>query len=161
MSVSIRVILDWEEEDVFRDLLVPAETDLLQLHDAILKSFQLASGEMASYYQSNENWDQGEEIPMMAFDDKQATMEHFLVEDIFSSKGKKLLYVYDFLSMWTFYLESMNILEEEPEGIKVTQIKGHRPPEAPEKKDNRSDSDLFGDLDLDLGEFEDLDDYDE
>lgn len=161
MSYSIRVILDWEEEDVFRDLLVPAETDLFQLHDAILKSFQLESGEMASYFRSNDNWDQGEEIPMMAFDDKMATMEDFTMTDIFPKKGSKLLYVYDFMAMWTFYIESINISAEEPEGIKVTQIKGNRPPEAPEKKDNSNDSDIFGDLDLDLGEFEDLDDYEE
>lgn len=161
MSLSIRVILDWEEEDVFRDLLVPAETDLYELHDAVIKSFQLESGEMASYYRSNDNWEQGEEIPMMAFDDKQATMEDFKVVDLFVKKGSKLLYVYDFMSMWTFYLELITILDEEPEGIKVTQIKGQRPEQAPEKKENTEPSDLFGDLDLDLSEFEDLDDYEE
>lgn len=161
MSLSIRVILDWEEEDVFRDLLVPAETDLYELHDAVIKSFQLESGEMASYYHSNDDWEQGEEIPMMAFDDKQATMEDFKVGDLFVKKGSKLLYVYDFMSMWTFYLELITILDEEPEGIKVTQIKGLRPEQAPEKKENTEPSDLFGDLDLDLSEFEDLDDYEE
>lgn len=159
MSVSLRVILDWEEEDVFRDLLVPNDTDLHQLHDAILKSFQLQPGEMASYYRSNDAWEQGEEIPMMAFDENQPTMEHFLVDDLFDSKGNKLLYVYDFMSMWTFYIEALNLSEEEPEGIKVTQIQGHRPPEAPEKKDNSQSSNIFDDLDLDLDEFDDLDDY--
>lgn len=161
MSVSIRVILDYEEEDVFRDLLVPGETDLLQLHDAILKSFQLKSGEMASYYRSNENWEQGEEIPMMAFSDKQAVMEDFLVQDIFEAKGKKLLYVYDFMAMWTFYIEAIALSKENPEGIKVVQIKGQRPAEAPEKKDNGTTAGLFGDLDLDLDEFDDLHDYEE
>ncbi len=159
MSISLRIILDLEEEDVFRDLLVPDDTDLLQLHDAILKSFQLESGEMASYYRSNDNWEQGEEIPMMAFDDKQAVMEDFSVSDILGKKGSKLLYLYDFLAMWTFYVETINVLEEDPEGIKVTQIKGQRPAEAPEKKENEGPSDLFGDLDMDLDEFDDLNDY--
>ena len=161
MSVSLRVILDWEEEDVFRDLLVPSDTDLHKLHDAILKSFQLNSGEMASYYRSNDNWEQGDEIPMMAFDENQVTMEHFLVEDIFDKEGNKLLYVYDFLSMWTFYVEAMALSEEEPQGIKVTQIQGNRPTEAPEKKEQDANPNIFDDLDLDLDEFDDLNDYTE
>jgi len=158
MSLKIRVVLDWEEEDVLRDLLIPNEMPLDELHLALLQSFQLSPGEMASFYHSNEEWDQGEEIPLMAFDEKQSSMKDLKATHVLIEKGDRLLYVYDFLEMWTFFIECLSADEPETEGAKVLLIQGKRPSEAPPRPEGQASQDIFGDLDLDLGEFEDLED---
>lgn len=162
MSVKIRVVLDWEEEDVLRDLVIPGNMPLDELHLAILQSFQLSPGEMASFYHSNEDWEQGEEMPLMAFDERQASMKDYQVQHVLGENGDRLLYVYDFLEMWTFFIECLSADEPEIEGAKVILIQGKRPEEAPERPEGGS-QDLFGDLDLDLDldEFDEFDDYQE
>tara|TARA_Y100001934_G_C12196071_1_gene698851 strand:- start:459 stop:944 length:486 start_codon:yes stop_codon:yes gene_type:complete len=161
MSIKIRVVLDWEEEDVLRDLLVPADLNLDQLHLAILQSFQLSPGEMASFYHSNEDWEQGHEIPLMPFDERQTSMKDLQVQHVLGEEGDRLLYVYDFLEMWTFFLEVLSAEGPETERSKVVLIQGMRPEEAPKRPEAQGSNDLFGDLDLDLDEFNDFDDYQE
>lgn len=155
MSIKIRVVLDWEEEDVLRDLLIPNQMPLDELHLAILQSFQLSPGEMASFYQSNEEWDQGQEIPLMAFDERQASMKDHKAEHLLGEAGDRLLYVYDFLEMWTFFIEVLSTEESETEMAKVLLIQGKRPSEAPPRPE-AGQQDIFGDLDLDFDEFNDF-----
>jgi hypothetical protein len=155
MSIKIRVVLDWEEEDVLRDLLIPKEMPLDELHLAILQSFQLSPREMASFYQSNEEWDQGQEIPLMPFDERQPSMKDHRAEHLLGEKGDRLLYVYDFLEMWTFFIECLSADEPATEQAKVLLIQGKRPAEAPARPDGGA-QDLFGDIDMDLDEFDDF-----
>ena len=65
MVYRFRVILDNDtEEDIFRDLEI-RETDTLEdLHNIITQSFGFDGTEMASFYLSNDEWDQGEEISL-------------------------------------------------------------------------------------------------
>lgn len=155
MSIKIRVVLDWEEEDVLRDLLLPDHLKLDELHTAILQSFQLSPGEMASFYRSNESWEQGEEIPLMPFDPEQLSMKDLALNELLIAKEDRMLYVYDFLEMWTFFIECLAIDDINIEQSKVVLIQGKRPAEAPERPEAESGGELFDDLDLDLGEFED------
>ena len=160
MSIKISVVLDWEEEDVIRHLLVPENLDLESLHTAIAQSFQLALGEMASFYRSDEAWEQGEEIPLMPFDPNQHSMKELKAGELLGQVGNRMLYVYDFLEMWTFFIETIEISAQETEGVKVVLMNGQRPKEAPPRPEAQDQNKgLFDDLDLDLGEFDDLDDY--
>jgi hypothetical protein len=63
--VKLRVILD-AEADVFRDVEIGLDAPLLALHEAILGAFGWAGDEMASFYRSNESWERGAEIPLLA-----------------------------------------------------------------------------------------------
>jgi hypothetical protein len=157
MSIKISVVLDWEEEDVLRHLLIPNTLKGDELHLAILQSFQLAEGEMASYYRSNSDWEQGEEVPLLAFDESQKSMKDFTAGELLGNQEARLLYVYDFLAMWTFYIETLSIDESPQEGIKVILIEGLTPAEAPERPAGEAEKDLFGELDLDFEEYNDLD----
>ncbi len=66
MIYRFRVILDNDtEDDIFRDLEI-RETDTLEdLHNTITQSFGFDGLEMASFYISNDTWEQGEEISML------------------------------------------------------------------------------------------------
>ena len=65
MIYRFRIILDNDtDEDIFRDLEI-RETDTLEdLHNIITQSFGFDGTEMASFYISNDTWDQGEEISL-------------------------------------------------------------------------------------------------
>jgi len=140
MTKRLRIILDWEKEDVYRDILVPAKFNLEHLHLGIVRSFQLDEGEMASFYQTDSNWNQGVEIPLMAFDPAQPSMTDYAVSEFFLDKGDKLLYIYDFLNMWTFYIEQIEESDEDLDQIKLALKHGERPAEAP-VKNMRADED--------------------
>jgi len=163
MIYRFRAILD-THEDVFRDIEIEANATLEDLHNTLTQCFGFGGQEMASFYISNEAWEQGEEIALFDMSEVPGsvrTMQDTILKDILSEQQTKLLYVYDFLNMWTFMVELAEIAEYE-EGRSypnVMYIHGQIPDEAPEKEfiadpdpDALDDPDLddeYGDLNFD------------
>lgn len=108
---GFRVILDFKQADIFRDIEISNEATFEDLHNSIVQAFALESGEMASFYKSDDQWTQGDEISLFAVDDKAFVMSDWTIEQMCSEVGCKLLYIFDFLNMWTFYVEVMEISE--------------------------------------------------
>lgn len=163
MIYRFRVILD-TQEDVFRDLEIKASASLEDLHNAITQSFGFDGMEMASFYLSNENWEEGEEISLFDVSDEpggRRVMNETFLEDVVDEKNTRMIYVYDFLSMWTFMVELADIAEAE-EGVlypNLMYVHGQIPAEAPEKEfiaEDIEEDEFKDDLDLDL----DPEDYD-
>lgn len=133
-NIVIRVVLDHNEADVIRDLSVNVHIHLPTLHKAILRAFTLEEGELAAFYRTNSQWDQGEEIPLMSMDDTVPDMAHYKVEDLLSQPGDRLLYLYDFLNLWTFFCEVKESKEQESDAaVKLIGMQGERPEQAPPK----------------------------
>lgn len=107
---KLRVIID-TEEDVFRDIELTSQSTFHQLHETILQSFQFEKGEMASFYLSNDEWEKGLEIPLMDMGDGVVSMENALLSEMLQAVGNKVLYVYDFLRMWIFYVEVIEMID--------------------------------------------------
>ncbi|WP_299527843.1 hypothetical protein [uncultured Lutibacter sp.] len=136
MAYRIRIILD-VKNDVIRDLIVDKTINLEELHFTIAKAFGFKGQEMASFYETDNNWEQGDEIPLidMSEEDNLQEMNTLLVSDIFKKVGNKLIYVYDFMAMWTFFVELAEIINTPEEGLpKIALSFGNTPDEAPEKK---------------------------
>ena len=160
---KIRVILD-AKEDVIRTLLINEQQSLETLHFAIAKAFGFEGQEMASFYRSDEEWNQGEEIPLfnMAEAGDGICMANCFIHQTTPNIEDKLIYVYDFLQMWTFYVE---VIEQSPEVIttpKTILSFGDIPDEAPEKEFSSTTigqefDDEFND---EFNDFESLDDFD-
>ena len=113
MIYRFRVILD-TQEDVFRDIEIESHATLEDLHNAITQAFGFGGQEMASFYESNDAWEQGEEFPLFDMSDEAnsvQTMSETLLENAVHKNQTKLLYVYDFLNMWTFMVELADIGE--------------------------------------------------
>ena len=159
MIFRIRVILD-VEEDVLRDIEIEAASTLKNLHEAISKSFGFLGNELASFYESDKDWKQGKEVPLFSIDDN-TTMGNEKLDKIFKGSQKRLIYVYDFLNMWTFYVE----LKESGEiisGINYPNLinsQGDVPEDPPEKKFQTDGDFMFNhgqdnekDIDLDYDE---------
>lgn len=163
MIYRFRVILDNDtEDDIFRDIEIRETDSLEDLHNSITQSFGFDGLEMASFYISNDTWEQGEEISMFDVSegpDKVRTMNETVLNDVVHEAQTKLIYVYDFLSMWTFFVELAEIVDE-AEGTDYPNlmfVHGQIPDTAPEKAfESESFDDNFNEFDDDL----DIDDYD-
>jgi len=165
MIYRFRVILDNDtEDDIFRDIEIRKTDTLEDLHNTITQSFGFDGTEMASFYVSDDEWNQGEEISLFDMNEginSVKLMNETLIEEVVDSSKTKLIYVYDFFSMWTFLVELGEIVEE-AEGMdypNLMYVHGQIPNEAPEKSfeaDDPDNYDEFGD-DLNIDDYEDLD----
>ncbi|WP_456441303.1 IS1096 element passenger TnpR family protein [Psychroserpens sp.] len=169
MIYRFRVIFDNDtEDDIFRDIEIRETDSLEDLHNAITQSFGFDGLQMASFYISNEEWDQGEEISM--FDVSEGNSSVRLMADTplnnaVSETQTKLIYVYDFMSMWTFLVELAEIVEE-TEGADYPNlmfVHGQIPETAPEKMfeaenfDDDFKDEFDEDDDLNLDDYDNLD----
>ena len=158
MVYKFRVILD-TEEDIFRDIAILENDTLEDLHNAIVNAFGFDGMEVASFYTCDEKWNQADEIPMFDVGEIEGeikTMSEYQLADILDTENTKIIYVYDFLSMWTFLVE-LAAVEDVVAGNTYPETIfsfGEMPAEAFEKS-FEADEDEFG------AEFEDdLDDDD-
>ena len=107
MVYKFRVILD-AEEDVFRDIAIQ-ETDTLEdLHNAIVNAFGFDGMEVASFYTCDDQWNQEEEIPMFDSGDvpgEMKIMSDYPLNQLLGADQTKIIYVYDFINMWTFLVK--------------------------------------------------------
>jgi len=162
MIYRFRVILD-THEDVFRDIEIEGKSTFEDFHNSITQSFGFGGQEMASFYLSNELWEQGEEIALFDMGEKPGdvlVMEETSLDSLLNEDQTRLIYVYDFLNMWTFMVELAEIAEAE-EGRSYPNLMfahGQIPEEAPEKEFIAEDSEEEGDeLGFDPEDFENLD----
>jgi len=160
MIYRFRVILD-TEEDIFRDIEIEQNATCEDFHNSITQSFGFDGTEMASFYVSDDEWRQGEEIPLFDMSESDLPlrmMNETLLEDVLSEDQTRLIYVYDFLNLWTFFVELAEIAEPQ-DGVSypnLMYVHGQIPAEAP-PADFSGDED---DFDEDAPFADDDDDYD-
>lgn len=165
MIYRFRIILDNDtEEDIFRDIEIRKTDTLEDLHNAITQSFGFDGSEMASFYISDDDWNQGEEVSLFDMSDGYESvklMHETTIESVADEDNTKLIYVYDFLSMWTFFVELGEIVDE-AEGADYPNlmfVHGQIPTEAPIKEfsaETDDDFDAYND-EFDVDDYEDLD----
>ena len=171
MVYKFRVILD-TEEDIFRDIAILEDDTLEDLHNAIVNSFGFDGMEVASFYTCDDTWNQEDEIPMFDTGDvpgEQKTMSDYLLSDILDSESTKIIYVYDFINMWTFLVELAAVEDVVAGNIYPETIFSHgeMPAEATEKnfladEDDESYNEFEDDLDEDdLDMFESDDSFED
>jgi hypothetical protein len=165
MIYRFRIILDNDtEDDIFRDIEIRKTDTLEDLHNAITQSFGFDGSEMASFYLSDNDWNQGEEISLFDVSDSLESvrlMHETTIESVTNEDNTKLIYVYDFLSMWTFLVELGEIVDE-AEGADYPNllfVHGQIPTEAPVKEFSTEADDDFDEYndEIDLDGYEDLD----
>lgn len=114
MIYKFRVILD-NEDDVFRDIAINQDDTLEDFHNAIFNAFGFDGLEVASFYTCDETWNQDQEIPMFDTGDEPGEvkiMSDYQLSDILDKQNTKIIYVYDFINMWTFLVELASIENE-------------------------------------------------
>jgi len=158
MIYKIRIILD-AEEDIFRDIEIEDSNTLEDFHNAITQAFGFMGNEMASFYTCDDQWQQDEEIALFDMSEKGSDvrlMNETVLEDILTAQQPKMIYVYDFLSMWTFFVELADITEKEDGRTYPNLLFGFGElPDAPPEKNFESDP--LVDFDDSIGNYDDLD----
>jgi hypothetical protein len=150
MVYKFRVILD-AEEDVFRDIAILEDDTLEDLHNAIFNSFGFDGMEVASFYTCDETWNQEDEISLFDTGDipgEQRIMSDYPLSDILDKENTKIIYVYDFINMWTFLVELAAIEEQVAGNIYPETLFSHgeMPDEAIEKNfEADMHDDIYGD----------------
>ena len=164
MIYRFRIILD-THEDVFRDIEIEASATLEDFHNAITQSFGFDGQEMASFYTSNELWEEDEEISLFDVSDEPGgirIMGETILEDVVDEENTRLLYVYDFLNMWAFMVELADIADAEAGTTYPNLMYSHGqiPEEAPEKEfiaEEIEEEDYDEDFDLDPEDYDNFD----
>lgn len=182
-SYTFRLVVD-TEEDIFRDVEIASDDTFESLHNTIVKAFDFKGDQMTSFYMSDENWEKGEEIALMDMGFGKSMSDTKLV-DMITSDDQKILYVYDFLKMWIFYVELVKVNEKPTQNelpailIKIGNSPNEEDKEIPNLLEGMTDLDssnasnndvddfykkygdeFGGDLDDDFGGFENIDDLD-
>lgn len=157
MIYKIRVILD-TKEDIFRDIEIQQNNSLEEFHNAITQAFGFIGDEMASFYTCDDEWNQDEEIALFDMSENGSDvrlMNENYLENILTQRTPKLIYVYDFFSMWTFFVELADIVEKEDgRSYPNTLFSFGELPESPPEKKFESKSNM--DFDDSIDDYEDL-----
>jgi hypothetical protein len=133
MKYIIQIHLE-HKNDVIRDIEIPSEKSLKDLHYTIIDCLNLEKNEMASFYMTNEDFELLQEIPLFKIGDKDSLMldmSEVTIASVFPNIDSQLIYVYDFLKMWRFLVSYSKETENESETIKIVNSIGEMPKEAP------------------------------
>lgn len=174
MIYRFRIILDLNEADVFRDVEIEDSASYEDLHNAIVQACELDGQQMASFYTSNDAWEQKVEITLFDMtegpkaDEEKKIMSDWAIHELTYEVSHKLLYIYDFLSMWTFYVELLDIheIEASVNYPRMVASVGLMPEDAPDKDFTSDDApkesgklDIFdGDDSFDQAGYDEFDD---
>lgn len=106
-----------EDESIYRDIVIKHTQLFSELHEAILKAYEFDSKHQATFYRSNDNWQQGREITLAVYDKSYKAPPLLMSETTIGSEIKipnqRFLYTYDFNKNWSFLVELINVSKEE------------------------------------------------
>lgn len=183
-ALQFRITLD-HVQDIYRDIILSPSHTLTQFHEAITKAFGFSGMEMAAFYESDKDWNKGNEIPLfdmmmdveedLAYNEIPSSMDAYTLEYGLNQEVSNYVYVYDFLKMWCFYVEYVGEVESTETLPTVIESVGDAPSEHTEKDidmsefteevgnskktadDDEDDEDEFGSMFGDLEEFDEND----
>jgi hypothetical protein len=163
---KFRILLE-DNDQFFREIDVKANQTFEDLHTVLIDSAGFTNEEMASFYICDSKWNKLQEISlceMMApeeedIDDdepepskKQAKpilcMKDSRLKDVIIDPHQRIIYVYDFLKMHTFYIELFKILAADPGKkyplvVKSTGRAIQSPPLISDDSDENDDEDIL------------------
>ncbi len=134
MNHIIRIHLE-HKTDVIRDIKIPSNKSLKELHYAIINALAIKNNEMASFYITNDKLELLQEIPLFKIDEKDnlmLDMNEITISSIFPDLNSQLIYIYDFLKMWRFLISYEKETKDNTKSIEVINSIGYMPEEAPE-----------------------------
>ncbi len=106
-----------DDDSVYRDVVIKHTQSFLDLHYAILKSYEFDNKHKATFYRSNDSWQRGREISLEKYEKEYRAepliMEQTTIGSEIRDTNQRFIYTYDFDKNWTFLLELINVSKEE------------------------------------------------
>lgn len=170
MILTFRFISD-EEDDFIIDININHDQTFEELHLGIQKALNYDSSQMASFFKSNDEWEKLDEITLMDMGNDQDVkiMSETKIEDFFTEKNERILYIFDFFTERLFFGSvSRTIDQDSPIKLpSVSKLEGKIPEQLmmDASFDDSSLTDLLGN-EFDEPEFkeesiDDIDDFSE
>ncbi len=106
-------------EDTYRVIEIRSNQTFLDLHKIILESISFDDKQLASFYMSNDSWRKLQEITLEDMTDDPENpipeMNSSKLSKYINDPHQKIIYVYDFMALWTMHLELFGIeIKENP-----------------------------------------------
>lgn len=150
-----------DNDEILRKIEVKTSTSFENLHNAIQDSIGFDKMQMASFYICDENWNKGMEITQFDMTDLSEDMDSEEIDlesikpimadsriaDFIKEPLQKIIYVYDFIEMWTFKIQLLGI-KDEIKGILYPRI-AESVGEAPSQHRGTESFKLLDDLEMD------------
>ena len=106
-----------EDDSVYRDIAIRHSHKFLDLHDAILRAYEFDNKHKATFFRSNDHWQQGREIALEIYENEHKAPPLLMAETVIGTEirdtNQKFVYKYDFNKSWIFLVELINISKEE------------------------------------------------
>ncbi len=126
-AYTFRIVLE-DYDDFYADIEVAANQNFEDLHKVIVELAELKGNEMASFYFCDYSWKRKSEIALVDLSepDEEDATKPLIMKDCILAKTiydphQRIMYVYDFLNMITFYLELKKISEAQ-KGAKYPRV---------------------------------------
>ncbi|MFT4202289.1 MAG: hypothetical protein QM610_00105 [Chitinophagaceae bacterium] len=114
-ELKFRVYLE-EDDAVYRDVLILHTQTFLDLNDVILKAYAFDSKHPATFFRSNDHWQEGREISKEKYDKPYRAEPLMMSETTIGSEirdtNQKFIFLYDFNKNWRFLIELIKITKE-------------------------------------------------
>src|SRR5436190_23806280 len=106
-----------EDESVYRDIAIRHSQKFIDLHEAILRAYDFDSKHKATFFHSNDHWQQGREISLEVYEGEHKAPPLLMGETAIGTEirdtNQKFVYKYDFNKNWMFLVERINVSKEE------------------------------------------------
>lgn len=115
-----------DNEDVFRDIDIKAAQTFVQLHTVIQEAFKFDAKHAAAFFVSDDYWRKGQEITLRKEDlpleedeirknvEPKKLMSETKIAKFIEQPHQRFVYVFDPNAQWTFLLEMIKIVEDNP-----------------------------------------------
>jgi len=112
MIFHFRIISD-ESKDFARELLISSEQTFLDFHQILQENLGYDPHQLASFFITNTAWEKELQITLidMMDDGSCTTMDCTKMEEHINPDGQRMLYVFDFFSERSFFIELTEVLE--------------------------------------------------
>lgn len=179
MIYRFKLVSD-EVSNFSREIEIDSESTFLQLRNAILESVGYSKDELDSFFLCDEDWQREEEITLedmgSSSDQDIWLMESTPVSELIEEEGQKLIFVFDYLTERSFFMELKDIIPGRNLSEPICTVKRGNPPSqnvdmkefdakidlnASKLKETDLDEEFFGDSDFNEDELADgFDDMD-
>lgn len=115
-----------DNEDVFRDIDIKAAQTFEQFHTIIQEAFKFDAKHAAAFFVSDDYWRKGQEITLRKEDlpleeeeirknvDPKKLMAETKIARFIEQPHQRFVYVFDPVVQWTFLIEMIKIVEDNP-----------------------------------------------
>ncbi len=159
-----------EQDDFLREFELGSDQTFEEFHNAITENLGLDKGMLSSFFITDSRFRKKREISLIDMspeelperddeepqEEKMLVMKDAVVSDFIDDPHQRLLYVYDYLNYWTFYLEMLKIAPADPKQSypRVSKSLGEVPRELTAKAHQLSGDDPGFDLGFDEDQYD-------